>query len=187
MASCPSSMSNTPQSLVSSTKLFRMHSISLLVSSVKILKSTGPSTDPWGIPFVTNLHLKTCGMCSGNKVRGSRVALQFFTIIIIIIFPTAILFEKSHCVTKCVCCSQCFCNQLSLAAICNNGCIPSEVASGIPDFTFDMAEKNECLLVIQWGSEQYYCGIILGEVSRFECFRKCSCKVDPCWLTDAIE
>lgn len=46
---------HTPQSSVT-CKLLRMHSTPLLISSMKILKSISPSTDPCGTPLVTDLH-----------------------------------------------------------------------------------------------------------------------------------
>ena len=57
MISHPSGMSTAPLSLVSSANLLSVHLISLSVSLMKIFNSTCPSTDPWGTPLVTNLHL----------------------------------------------------------------------------------------------------------------------------------
>ena len=44
-------------SLVSYANLLSVYSISLSVSLMKILNSTGPSMDPWGRPLVTSPHL----------------------------------------------------------------------------------------------------------------------------------
>ncbi|KAK4814241.1 LOW QUALITY PROTEIN: hypothetical protein QYF61_012737 [Mycteria americana] len=57
MTSHPSGVSTAPHSLVSSANLLRVHSISLSMSLMKILNSTGPSTDPCGTPPITDLHL----------------------------------------------------------------------------------------------------------------------------------
>ena len=43
-------------SLVSSANLLRVHLTPLSVSLMKILKSFGLSTDPWGTLLVTDLH-----------------------------------------------------------------------------------------------------------------------------------
>ena len=52
----PFSELTTPHSFVSSANLLRMHSIPLLMSLLKMLKSTGPSTDTGGTPIVADLH-----------------------------------------------------------------------------------------------------------------------------------
>jgi len=57
MASLPSTVSTSPLSLVSSANLLRMHSIPSPMSLIKMLKSTGPKTVPWGTLLVTSLHL----------------------------------------------------------------------------------------------------------------------------------
>ncbi|XP_053942682.1 YEATS domain-containing protein 4 [Cuculus canorus] len=57
MTSRPSSVATAPLSLVSSADSLRVHSISLSLSLMKILNSTGPSADPCGTPPVTALHL----------------------------------------------------------------------------------------------------------------------------------
>ena len=59
MASVPSVVSIAPLSLVSSAILLKVHLIPLSVSSIKMLKSTGPRTDPWGTALMTVLHLDT--------------------------------------------------------------------------------------------------------------------------------
>lgn len=51
MASHPSGMLTARSSLVS-TNFLKVHLIALL----QMLKSTGPGTDPWGIPLLTDLH-----------------------------------------------------------------------------------------------------------------------------------
>jgi len=51
MASHPSGMLPARSSLVS-TNFLKVHLIALL----QMLKSTGPGTDPWGIPLLTDLH-----------------------------------------------------------------------------------------------------------------------------------
>ena len=43
-------------SLVSSVNLLRVYSIQLLMSLMRVLKSTRVSTDPWGTPLITGLH-----------------------------------------------------------------------------------------------------------------------------------
>jgi len=48
----PSGMLTSPNNLVSSAELLRVHSIPLPKSLIKILKST----DLWGTPLVTDLH-----------------------------------------------------------------------------------------------------------------------------------
>jgi len=54
MASHPSGTLTTPDSLVSSANLLRAHSIPVLM---KMLKSTGLSTDPCETPLITDFHL----------------------------------------------------------------------------------------------------------------------------------
>ena len=56
MASHPSVVSTTLHSLVSSANLLRVHLTQLSMSLMKILKSTGPSSDHCGMPLVTDLH-----------------------------------------------------------------------------------------------------------------------------------
>ena len=56
MAFLPSVISTAPLSLVSCTNLLRVHSISLSTLLIKMLKHTGPKTDPWA-SLVTGLHL----------------------------------------------------------------------------------------------------------------------------------
>ena len=56
LTSHPSGLSTAPHSLVSPANLLTMHSIHLSISPLKILKSTGPSTDPWRTPLITDLH-----------------------------------------------------------------------------------------------------------------------------------
>ena len=51
--SLPSMESTAPPSLVSSANLLKVHSTPVPRSFMKTLKSTGPKTDPWGIPLVT--------------------------------------------------------------------------------------------------------------------------------------
>ena len=53
----PSVVSSAPLSLVPSENVLRVHSISLSMSLIKVLKSTGPKTDPWGTLLVTSLYL----------------------------------------------------------------------------------------------------------------------------------
>lgn len=57
MASLLSSMSTASSSLVSSANVL-MLSISLSVSPTKLVNKASPSTDSWGMLFVTGLHLK---------------------------------------------------------------------------------------------------------------------------------
>lgn len=53
MTSYPSGVSTAPHNLL------RVHSNSLSMSLIKILKSIGPSTDPWGTPPIIDLHPDT--------------------------------------------------------------------------------------------------------------------------------
>ena len=57
MAALPSIVSTALLNLVSSANLLRVHSIQLLMSLIKMLKSTHPKTDPWGTPLITSFHL----------------------------------------------------------------------------------------------------------------------------------
>ena len=57
MASLPSNVQTTPLSLESSANLLRVHSSPPSMSLIKMSKSTGPKTDPWGTPHVTSLYL----------------------------------------------------------------------------------------------------------------------------------
>jgi len=55
----PSAMLSESNSLVLSANILRVPLIPLSMSLMKKLKSTCPSTDPWGIPLVTDLHPDT--------------------------------------------------------------------------------------------------------------------------------
>ena len=57
MASLPSIVSTAPLSLLSSANVLRVHSILSPMSLIKMLKSTGPKTVPWGTLLFTGLHL----------------------------------------------------------------------------------------------------------------------------------
>jgi len=48
MACLPSVVSAVPLTLVSSANLLRVHSISLCLQYLEVLKRTGPETGPWG-------------------------------------------------------------------------------------------------------------------------------------------
>jgi len=50
-------LNGIPSFLLSSVNLLRVHSIPSSMLLMKMLKSTGPKTDPWGTPLVTSLHL----------------------------------------------------------------------------------------------------------------------------------
>ena len=71
-ASLPSGRSTLQASLVSSANLLRVHSIPSSRSSIKILKRTGPSTDPWGMarswPWMSE---RLCPVLS-SKNRAAR-------------------------------------------------------------------------------------------------------------------
>jgi len=56
MAAHPTGVSTTTYSLASSANLLNVHSTPLSTSLIKILKSTGPSTDSCGTLLVTDLH-----------------------------------------------------------------------------------------------------------------------------------
>ena len=58
MASLPSNVQTTPLSLESSANLLRVHSSPSPMSLMKMVKSTGPRTDPWGTTLITVLHLE---------------------------------------------------------------------------------------------------------------------------------
>lgn len=70
--SLPSSVLNTPQSLVSLVLLQRMFSILLSMSSTKILNSFSPSTNPWGMPFLP-------GLCMDIKSLTAILWIQPFS------------------------------------------------------------------------------------------------------------
>lgn len=53
----PSSRSTFPPLLVSSVNLLRVHTIPLSRSLMKMLKTIGPNTEPWGAPRVTKHKL----------------------------------------------------------------------------------------------------------------------------------
>jgi len=56
MAAQPFSVPDTLPTFVSSANLLRMDSLPSLRSLMKMLNKTGPSTDPWGTPVVTDLQ-----------------------------------------------------------------------------------------------------------------------------------
>jgi len=57
MTTFPATVSNAPLSLVPSANMLRLHSTPSSMSLIKMLKSIGPKTDPWGTLLVTGLHL----------------------------------------------------------------------------------------------------------------------------------
>ena len=80
MTSHPVGVLTSPCSLVSSANLLRVHLIPLTVSLVKILKSVCPSTDPWGIPLVTDLHLDIEPLTTTLWVRSHNLFLIYQTV-----------------------------------------------------------------------------------------------------------
>ena len=69
----PYNVLTTPLSLVSSANLLRVHSMPLSMSLIRMLKSTGPRTDPWGTLLVPGLHpdtdplIKTLWLCPASQ------------------------------------------------------------------------------------------------------------------------
>ena len=53
----PSGVSTAPHSLVSPSNLLRVHSTAPFMSSIKMLNSASPNTNPWGMLLVTGLPL----------------------------------------------------------------------------------------------------------------------------------
>jgi len=65
-ASLPSVVSTALLSLVSSANLLRVHSFPSSVSLIKMVKSTGPKTAPWGMLLITSLHLDVESLTSSR-------------------------------------------------------------------------------------------------------------------------
>ena len=75
VASLPSSVSTASHSLVSLANLLRVHSIPLSMSPTKMLNSTSPNTNPWGMALITGIPRYTKGsqMSTERKPEHHRL------------------------------------------------------------------------------------------------------------------
>lgn len=75
MAFIPSAVIIAPLSLVSLASLLKKHSIPPSTLLIKMLKSTGLKTAPWGTLFITSLHLDIEPLTTALWLQPSE---QFF-------------------------------------------------------------------------------------------------------------
>lgn len=74
MASCPLVV------LTSQHNLLRVNLIPLSVLLMKILNSTSPSTDPWGTPLITDLHLDLEPLTTTPWIWSHSLFLVYWTV-----------------------------------------------------------------------------------------------------------